>query len=288
MAVNDDPDGERERTSANGCSLVYGHPPAPTGNRATAEVLEALAGPGGGIELFTGCATGETGTATQVRLDGWSAARALDSRLSLLYSSDMLGRSCSTHSEHLTIDGEVFRDVIGRFASGVTVITARCDGANYGMTASAVSSLSLEPPQLLICVNRSNSTHRAISASGAFAVNILDEAQAEVAATFASRVTDKFGAIGHGEGTLDLPVLPDALAVLECTLADKLIGGTHEVFVGQVRYARAGRRAADVLPRPARRARRAGLNCLPGHPRFDQILPRRPDSPHLPSWRRSS
>ena len=157
------------------------------------------------------------------------------------------------------------------------MITARCDGANYGMTASAVSSLSLEPPQLLICVNRSNATHRAISASGPFAVNILDEAQAEVAATFASRVTDKFGAIGHGEGTLDLPVLPDALAVLECTLADKLIGGTHEVFVGQVRYARArGRRAADVLPRPARRA---GLNCLPGHPRFDQILPRRHRQP---------
>jgi 4-nitrophenol 2-monooxygenase / 4-nitrocatechol 4-monooxygenase, reductase component len=151
----------------------------------------------------------------------------------------MSGRSCSARPGHATIDGEVFRDVIGRFASGVTVVMARCDGANYGMTASAVSSLSLDPPLLLICVNRSNSTHKAISKSGAFAVNILDEAQTEVAATFATHGPSKFDGIGYGEGTLDLPVLPDALAVLECTLADKLVGGTHEVFVGQVRYARA-------------------------------------------------
>ena len=152
----------------------------------------------------------------------------------------MSGRGSSdTQPERSTIDGEVFRDVIGRFASGVTVVTARCDGANYGMTASAVSSLSLDPPLLLICVNRSNSTHMAISKSGSFAVNILDEAQAEVATTFARHAPDKFDAICHDEGTLDLPVLPDSLAVVECTLDDKLIGGTHEVFVGRVRYARA-------------------------------------------------
>jgi flavin reductase (DIM6/NTAB) family NADH-FMN oxidoreductase RutF len=151
----------------------------------------------------------------------------------------MLGSSRSAHGEPSAIDGEVFRDVIGRFASGVTVVTARCDGANYGMTASAVSSVSLEPPLLLICVNRSNSTHNAISKSGAFAVNILAEAQAELATTFANHGPNKFNAVGHDEGTLDLPVLCDALAVLECTLADKLVGGTHEVFVGKVRYARA-------------------------------------------------
>ena len=239
MAVNDNSADGRGRRSADDCSRVHVHPGAPTGNRAISELLEALADRRGGIGLFTYV------PAARPQRPRWCVSTAeaplerLTRPLLLLYGSYMPGQSCSTHPERSTIDGEVFRDVIGRFASGVTVITARCDGANYGMTASAVSSLSLDPPQLLICVNRSNATHRAISASGAFAVNILDEAQAEVAATFASRVADKFDAIGHGEGTLDLPVLPDALAVLECTLADKLIGGTHEVFVGHVRYARA-------------------------------------------------
>lgn len=137
------------------------------------------------------------------------------------------------------IDAEAFRDVIGRFATGVTIITARWDGANCGMTASAVSSLSLEPPMLLICVNRANATHAAITESGAFAVNVLDEAQAEVAATFASRSDDKFAGLAVIEGIMEQPMLSDALAVLECSVSEHFIGGTHEVFVGRVISARA-------------------------------------------------
>jgi flavin reductase (DIM6/NTAB) family NADH-FMN oxidoreductase RutF len=72
-------------------------------------------------------------------------------------------------------DRELFRDVIGHFASGVTVITARHEGVDYGMTASAVSSLSLEPPMLLVCVNKATVTRKAISGSGVFGVNILQE-----------------------------------------------------------------------------------------------------------------
>src|SRR6185436_18228365 len=78
-----------------------------------------------------------------------------------------------------------FRAVIGHFASGVTVITTVDEGVPFGTTASAVSSLSLEPPMLLICMNRSSTTGQAIHRSRSFAVNILGEHQAELAGHFA-------------------------------------------------------------------------------------------------------
>src|ERR1700674_171452 len=90
---------------------------------------------------------------------------------------------------------EEFRDVIGRFASGVTVITTVHDGIPYGTTASAVRSLSLEPPMLLICMNQQSSTGQAIAAAGHFAVNILAEEQPDAAARFATKSPDKFHGI---------------------------------------------------------------------------------------------
>ena len=91
-------------------------------------------------------------------------------------------------------DQQVFRDVIGRFASGVTVITTTVDGAPFGTTASAVSSLSLEPPMVLVCLNKTSDTQAAILKAGAFCVNILAEGQQDLAYQFA-RKGDKFG--GH-------------------------------------------------------------------------------------------
>ena len=104
-------------------------------------------------------------------------------------------------------DKETFRHVIGHFASGVTVLTTRSGDEDFGATASAVSSLSLEPPMLLVCLNPRSSTQEAIHASGRFAVNILDENQGDVAERFASpRGTDKFGglAVERGEGGVPL------------------------------------------------------------------------------------
>ena len=136
------------------------------------------------------------------------------------------------------VNAELFRDVIGRFATGVTVITARCDGVDYGMTASAVTSLSLEPPMLLVCVNRDNATYRAIDRSRAFGVSILHEDQGEVAAHFASRHPDKFAASETVEGQLGLPLVAGALATLECSVSEHFVGGTHEVFMGRIVVAR--------------------------------------------------
>jgi flavin reductase (DIM6/NTAB) family NADH-FMN oxidoreductase RutF/DNA-binding FadR family transcriptional regulator len=138
----------------------------------------------------------------------------------------------------------LFREVIGHFASGVTVITACREGTDYGMTASAVSSLSLEPPMLLVCVNKATVTERAISSSGAFGVNILHEDQGHVAERFAGRHSpDKFDDVEVSYGQLGIPMLEDALARIECRVSEKVSGGTHTVFLGRVERAEARRGA---------------------------------------------
>jgi 4-nitrophenol 2-monooxygenase / 4-nitrocatechol 4-monooxygenase, reductase component len=127
-----------------------------------------------------------------------------------------------------------FRDVIGHFASGVTVITALHDGQRYGTTASAVSSLSLEPPMLLICLNKQSSTGQAIAAAHRFAVNILREEQPDAAIQFASKGVDKFAGLSVSTGIEGTPLLDDALATCECRVVEEVTGGTHSVFLAEV------------------------------------------------------
>src|SRR4051794_2961383 len=126
-----------------------------------------------------------------------------------------------------------FRDIIGHFASGVTVITALHDDRPFGTTASAVSSLSLEPPMVLICLNKSSSTGQAVSASARFAVNILGEDQAHEAMRFATK-GDKFQGVTIVDGEWGEPLLGDALAILECRVIEEVTGGTHSVFLAEV------------------------------------------------------
>lgn len=134
---------------------------------------------------------------------------------------------------------EEFRDVIGHFASGVTVITTRRSGVPHGTTANAISSLSLEPPMLLICMNKSSSTGQAVADSGRFAVNILSEDQPEEAMRFASKGDDKFSGIAITDGEFGDPLLEDALATLECRIVEEVTGGTHTVFLAVVERASA-------------------------------------------------
>ena len=139
------------------------------------------------------------------------------------------------------IDKDVFRQVIGHFASGVTVVTALHGGRRFGMTASAVTSLSLEPPMLLVCINRQAPTRTAISASGAFGVNILSEDDVHLAEHFAVPRDDKFTGVDVEAGRLGVPMLRDALARLECRVTEDVQGGTHSVFLGLVERAEARR-----------------------------------------------
>jgi 4-nitrophenol 2-monooxygenase / 4-nitrocatechol 4-monooxygenase, reductase component len=127
-----------------------------------------------------------------------------------------------------------FRDLIGRFASGVTVVTAAYDGRQYGTTASAVTSLSLEPPMLLVALNRESATGQAISSCGHFAVNILGEGQEELAHRFAVKGERKFEGLPQVEGACGAPLLEAALATLECRVTEEVTAGTHTVFLAEV------------------------------------------------------
>lgn len=144
-----------------------------------------------------------------------------------------------------SVDPTVFRHVIGHFASGVTVITAAEDGVRYGMTASAVSSLSLEPPMLLVCLNHRTRTQAVVSRTQRFAVNILGEEHGPVAERFALPTSnvqdgDKFAGLTVHTGRLGTPLLADALARVECRVTRAVTGGSHRVFLGEVVHAEAG------------------------------------------------
>ena len=137
-------------------------------------------------------------------------------------------------------DQRLYREVVSHFATGVAVITAKHDGVDYGMTASALASLSVEPPTLLVCLSRESVTHSAIHSAGAFGVNILTESQGEIAKRFAG--TDraqKFDELRVRHGELGQPLLLDALARLECRVAEPVTGGTHTIFLGTVQNAEA-------------------------------------------------
>lgn len=136
-----------------------------------------------------------------------------------------------------SVSDDVFRDVIGRFATGVTIITARYGGRDYGATASAMSSLSLEPPMLLVCLNHGSQTQQALRASGWFGVNILSDAQADLARRFGGKGRQKFDGVESVRGAADVPLLPGALAHLECEVVDVAAGGTHNVFLAVVHRA---------------------------------------------------
>lgn len=132
------------------------------------------------------------------------------------------------------IDGATFRQVIGNLASGVTVITCRSADTDYGMTASSVTSLSLDPPMMLVCINNSVPTSRAIKESGRYGVSILRQAQEDVAYNFAVPSDDKFRGIDFCRSQAGTPLINGALAQIECEVAEEVTGGTHTIFLGQV------------------------------------------------------
>jgi 4-nitrophenol 2-monooxygenase / 4-nitrocatechol 4-monooxygenase, reductase component len=139
-----------------------------------------------------------------------------------------------------SLDAGAFRQVIGRFMSGVVVITATHQGERRGMTVSAVASLSLDPPMIVACLNAASSTQEVIRRAGAFAVNILAEDQEHLAGLFARTGADPFADLLCEPGITGAPVLPGALAVLECQIAQEVRGGSHRVLLANVVRASAG------------------------------------------------
>jgi flavin reductase (DIM6/NTAB) family NADH-FMN oxidoreductase RutF/DNA-binding GntR family transcriptional regulator len=139
-----------------------------------------------------------------------------------------------TASSSTAVDPLHFRNVVGHLASGVTIVTAECDGQRYGMTASSVTSLSADPPMMLACVNNAVPTAAAVTATGRFVVNVLGEDQGDLAFQFSMPSEDKFRNVLVEDGVLGVPLLGDALAHLECEVVEQVVGGTHTVFLGKV------------------------------------------------------
>ncbi|HEX7191204.1 MAG TPA: flavin reductase family protein [Thermoanaerobaculia bacterium] len=134
----------------------------------------------------------------------------------------------------MPVDDAQFKLAMSHFPSGVTVVTTEQDGTPFGMTVAAFSSLSLHPPLVLVCIEKSVRTHEAIVTAGKFGVSILSDAQADVSNRFASRSEDKFSGIATHRGQSGVPLIDGAITTLECILTDRLPGGDHSIFVGEV------------------------------------------------------
>jgi 4-nitrophenol 2-monooxygenase / 4-nitrocatechol 4-monooxygenase, reductase component len=134
----------------------------------------------------------------------------------------------------MTIDDATFKLAMSHFASGVTVVTTEHEGKQYGMTVASFASLSLRPPLVLVCIEKSVKTHDAIAAARKFGVSILAVDQAEISTRFASRRDDKFEGIDVQRGPDGVPLIAGALTTLECRLHAQLPGGDHSIFIGEV------------------------------------------------------
>jgi flavin reductase (DIM6/NTAB) family NADH-FMN oxidoreductase RutF len=139
----------------------------------------------------------------------------------------------------MTIDQDSFRSVLGRFASGITVVTT-CDGdgRDVGMTVSAFCSASLHPPLVQVCVDHEASLHGALRASTHYGVSILAAEQEALSRRFAAAdSTRRFDGIGYERGESGVILLDDALAHLECRIVATHEVGDHTMFVGEVESA---------------------------------------------------
>ena len=134
----------------------------------------------------------------------------------------------------MPVDKAEFRRALGHFAAGVTVVTANFQGANSGITVTAFSSLSLEPPLVLICIDKKARMHDRLPSGGHFAVNMLADDQELVSREFASSKADPFQTIGYHEGATGAPLIRGAIAAVECKIVDRLEGGDHAIIIGQV------------------------------------------------------
>jgi 3-hydroxy-9,10-secoandrosta-1,3,5(10)-triene-9,17-dione monooxygenase reductase component len=157
-----------------------------------------------------------------------------------------------TESLHPEVSAAELRHAMGHFATGVTVVTSVGeDGQPVATTANAVTSLSLDPPLLLVCFAKASQTLAAVREHGAFAVNVLAAHQQELSANFARRgLAAVWDGVRHRPGLTGSPRLHGVLATLECTVENRLPGGDHEIVVGRVRAVETAAEASDAAAVP--------------------------------------
>ena len=135
----------------------------------------------------------------------------------------------------MTIDQREYRNAVGCFATGVTIVTTLdIDGDRIGITANSFTSLSLDPPLVLFCVDAKISSFEAFESCRHFNINVLTEDQMDMSNNFARSNEDKWDGVEHGSGENGCPVFDGSVAVLECDKHAMYEGGDHLIMVGQV------------------------------------------------------
>ena len=136
------------------------------------------------------------------------------------------------------IDRDSFRSIVGNFATGVTVITTKVEDRLHGFTANAVTSLSLDPLLLLVCVDKAANAHAEIEKAGSFGVNILAHDQRDISQLFAEKGQPESGRLRgdtpYALGDHGVPLIDGCLGTLECEVAGAVEGGDHTIFIGRV------------------------------------------------------
>lgn len=136
----------------------------------------------------------------------------------------------------MSVDPDTFRATLGRFATGVTIVTTRDSaGADCGMTVSAFSSVSLRPPLVMVCIGHEASMAPAMAQAEAFAVSILEQRQEPLSRHFADTDALRFEGVGFARGRMTgMALIDDALAWLECRITQRFDVGDHTMVIGEV------------------------------------------------------
>ncbi|MBC9730749.1 flavin reductase [Streptomyces sp. TRM68367] len=177
----------------------------------------------------------EVSGATFTRFDGSEVAEewvTFDSRQLL----EALG--IITTTQRAAVDPGLVRGVHRKFITGVTVVTTDDGGTPKGLAVNAFSSISLDPPMVLVCVQRSSATHPALHRTSHIGISILAADQLEVAKTFAAKGDDKFAHVSWTRGAYGAPLIDGSCAQLEVEIGERLEAGSHTVFTGRVVSAR--------------------------------------------------
>ena len=138
------------------------------------------------------------------------------------------------------VTADEFKQVMRRWASTVTIVTTRADDVIYGLTVTAFSSLSAQPPMVFVSIYRKTRSHPLIEQSGIFCINILAPDMTHISDRFAGRFPheDRFAGVAYHREATGAPVLDEAIAFLDCRVMEALITGDHTIFIGQVEAAR--------------------------------------------------
>ena len=141
------------------------------------------------------------------------------------------------YHDAMSVDPEKLRVAMRKWATGVTIVTAQDQGIRHGMTVSSFTSVSLEPPLVLVSLERGTKTHELVEKSGRFGVSILAEQYLSISDRFAGRQTeqsDRFEGLDSFQLVTGIPLLEGALAVFDCQVVSSYESGTHTLFIGEV------------------------------------------------------